>query len=322
MAAIVAEFCQNHKGDREIMKRMIHQAAEAGADYAKIQTIHSDFLTYRERFEDGRVEAGTVKVIKRPYQPEYERLKAMDIDREDHLWFVGECKRAGIRSMTTVFARKAVADLASMAWDAIKVASYDCASFPLIRDIKAHFDRVFVSTGSTFDDEIRNTAGILEGWDFALLHCVTIYPTPLNALHLNRMAFLRQFAPKVGFSDHTLVARDGIKAAAAALHQGADVIERHFTVLDPTETKDGPVSIGPELLRQLVRLAHAGPDELADYVNRNIPEYPQMLGEKQRPLSHEELLNRDYYRGRFASKLPDGSILYNWEDKPLVPDPV
>ena len=38
---IIAEFCQNHLGDRTIMKRMIDQAAFAGADFAKIQTIHS-----------------------------------------------------------------------------------------------------------------------------------------------------------------------------------------------------------------------------------------------------------------------------------------
>ena len=42
-----------------------------------------------------------------------------------------------------------------------------------------------------------------------------------------------------------------------------------------------------------------------------------MLGNKKRELSHEELLNRDYYRGRFASKDIEGKIIYNWEETDL-----
>ena len=37
------------------------------------------------------------------------------------------------------------------------------------------------------------------------------------------------------------------------------------------------------------------------------------LGDVNRPLSHTEKLNRDYYRGRFASKI-NGRTIYNWEE--------
>jgi N,N'-diacetyllegionaminate synthase len=36
----------------------------------------------------------------------------------------------------------------------------------------------------------------------------------------------------------------------------------------------------------------------------------------QRELTHEELLNRDYYRGRFAA-CKEGNPIYNWEDKTI-----
>ena len=42
-----------------------------------------------------------------------------------------------------------------------------------------------------------------------------------------------------------------------------------------------------------------------------------MLGNERRKLSHEELLNRDYYRGRFASKDINGKVIYNWEEANL-----
>ncbi|MEJ2352380.1 MAG: N-acetylneuraminate synthase family protein, partial [Anaerolineales bacterium] len=115
-------------------------------------------------------------------------------------------------------------------------------------------------------------------------------------------------------SDHTLVARDGIKASIAAMSLGADIIERHFTILAPEDTKDGPVSIRPEELRRLVAFSKMSRADLEEYVRREIPEFRQMIGQKRRSLSHIEELNRDYYRGRFASRVRD-EIVYNWEDR-------
>ena len=313
MGTIIAELCQNHSGDRAVMRKMIRAAAEAGADYAKIQTIRAEFLSHRPRFDEGVVENGVTKVIKRPYQAEYERLQQMDIDMDDHRWFIGECRAAGIKSMTTAFTRGVVDELAAMDWDAVKVASYDCASFPLLCDLKSRFKKIFVSTGATYDEEIEQAADILQGSDFTFLHCVTIYPTPLDKLDLSRIDYLKEFSPGVGFSDHTLVSRDGIKAAAAALHYGAETIERHFTILGPNQTKDGPVSITPALLKELVGLSRMTREELKEYIDAKVPEYETMIGDSRRQLSTGELLNRDYYRGRFATKTPNGKTSYNWE---------
>jgi len=36
---VIAELCQNHKGDAKLVEEMVHAAAEAGADIAKIQFI-------------------------------------------------------------------------------------------------------------------------------------------------------------------------------------------------------------------------------------------------------------------------------------------
>ena len=65
----------------------------------------------------------------------------------------------------------------------IKVSSFDCASFKLIDELsKSNFDKIIVSTGATFDREIEKTVSILKNNNqkFALLHCVSIYPTPLH----------------------------------------------------------------------------------------------------------------------------------------------
>ena len=51
------------------------------------------------------------------------------------------------------------------------------------------------------------------------------------------------------------------------------------------------------------------------------PNWKVVIGQETRELTDGELLNRDYYRGRFASprnetKLGD-RMVYNWEDMPL-----
>ena len=43
----------------------------------------------------------------------------------------------------------------------------------------------------------------------------------------------------------------------------------------------------------------------------------KFFGKEKRVLSEVELLNRDYYRGRFASKNKDNLVVNNWEDKSL-----
>jgi len=67
-----------------------------------------------------------------------------------------------------------------------------------------------------------------------LLHCVSAYPTPLNAVNLLSLNTLKQrFGEMVGFSDHT----EGSRAALAAAAMGAVAIEKHIT---NDRTRPGP----------------------------------------------------------------------------------
>ena len=312
MTKIIAELCQNHNGDVNILKDMIWRAADSGASHVKMQTIFSEDLTFRERFEEGITSNGVVKSIKRPYSPEFERLSKLDLEFDTHALFIDECSSAGVIPLTTVFNRSRLESIVELGFKEIKIASYDCASFPLINDLKNKFNHIYVSTGATHDSEIETTANILSDQNFSFLHCVTIYPTPVDKLNLNRIDYLSQFTNSVGFSDHTSPSQHGINPDIVAMWKGADVIERHFTVLDASQTKDGPVSVNPEQLKNIVDYSKYNLDELSKLIE-NIPDYDKMLGSKTHSLSEEELLNRDYYRGRFASKI-NGKTIYNWEE--------
>ena len=311
---LIAECCQNHNGDVEVLKRQINEAVENGADFVKIQAIRSKELTHRPIFDVGEIdEHGNTLAIKRPYLAELERLKKLDLNLEQEQWFVNECRRAGVAPMTTAFTITSAREVKDLGYEAIKIASYDCASYPLLNEVKKYWNNIFVSTGATYDHEIEKAALTLKGSNFHLLHCITIYPTPLNELNLNRFDFLRKFTNNIGYSDHTHVEQTGLIASKIALALGASSIERHFTVLEKDETKDGPVSIKPKQLKELSEFAKLSRYEMISIIKKEYPNWEVTLGNSSRILSTTEILNRDYFRGRFASLVSEKSI-YNWEE--------
>lgn len=321
MTKIIAELCQNHLGDREILGRMIRKAVEAGADYVKGQIIFSEDLTQRPRFEEGQIEDnGVIKTIKRPFQTEFERLKKLDLTEDDYKWFIKEATRNGIKPLITIFSRKRIDLAAKLPWPekTVKVASYDCASFKMLQELCDVFDHLIISVGGTTDEEIIQAAKIVKskGKQVTFLHCVTSYPNPLEMCNLARLKWLGKISPQVGWSDHTNVADDGLKAAKVAALSGADFVERHFTILNSDETKDGPISINTEQLKELARFCRLPQSEQKKIIDAEIPEWRIIIGSEKRELTHAEMLNRDYYRGRFASFV-NGKWIYNWENKKI-----
>lgn len=312
---LIAECCQNHNGNKEILKKQIHEAAANGADFVKIQAIRSKELTHRPRFDEGIIdENGVVQVIKRPFEAEIARLSKLDLSLDDEAWFVDECLRAGVSPMTTAFTLTGAREIKDMGYEAIKIASYDCASYPLLREVKKYWNTIYVSTGATYDSEIEKAVEVLAGTDFTLLHCLTIYPTPMDVLNLKRMNYLRRFTSQVGYSDHSLVETTDLWASKIAIAMGATCIERHFTVLEKDQSKDGPVSIKPHQLKELNEFAKLTRFEQMEIINKEYPQWQITLGVSTRELSHAEKLNRDYFRGRFANKVSD-RVIYNWEEE-------
>ena len=124
----IAELCQNHNGDFEILKDMIYAAKESGADYVKIQNIFADMLSHRKKFDNGLEENGVTKVINRPYDLEYARLKKLELSYDQQAQFIEICEKAGVKPLTTVFTRDSVNKIKELGFKNIKIASYDCAS--------------------------------------------------------------------------------------------------------------------------------------------------------------------------------------------------
>ena len=190
MAKLIAELCQNHNGDINILDEMVAAAAESGADYAKIQSIDSGELTFRDRFENGLIEGGRVRSKKRPYKDEYERLKKLDLNEETQINFHNLCKKHNIEPMTTIFTRSKINLINQMKLKCLKISSFDCALFKFIDELKKiNVDEFIISTGGTYDREIQKTAEIMKknNLKFSLLHCISVYPTTIEVANLKRI---------------------------------------------------------------------------------------------------------------------------------------
>ena len=307
---LIAEFCQNHLGDISILEQMVIEAKNSGATHAKIQGLYSDELTMRKEFEDPNGK------LYRPYSNEVSRLKDLDLDFETEKWFVQYCIKNSITPMITVFTHKGLERAKSAGFKSIKIASYDCASKPLIKKVLEFADEIVISTGATYWKEICETTELINSCKkqsqiIALLHARTIYPTKLEDFGLLRMSALRCFGFNVGLSDHTKPSDTQLIASKIAIVLGADYVERHFTILEKEKTKDGPISITPIELRELRNFTQKHKEEQLIEIG-NIDLLKSLPCKSLEP-SKEEILNRDYYRGRVASTY-NGIRVFSWED--------
>jgi N,N'-diacetyllegionaminate synthase len=318
---LILEFCQNHNGDENILDKMLESAAESGASIVKLQCAFADDLSFRAIFEEG-TPSGILPIQKRPYSLEYKRLKPLELSFDVLERFVRRAKEFNLTPCITAFSYKHINALVNCGFNTIKIASYDCASDVLLEKCAENFDRLIVSTGATYDFEIENCAHMLSkrGTNFSLLHCVTLYPTQISDAHISRMSSLRSLCPSVGYSDH--YGRAGSKdinlLTKVAIHEGADLIERHFTILEEDETKDGPVSIKPADVIDIQTFGKLTHEDQRLHLNEIDPEWKISLGNAKRQLSIQELANREYYRGRFMNPISKDILgypigRYNWE---------
>lgn len=221
---IIAEAGVNHEGRMELARRLIDEAAEAGADAIKFQTYKADTIASKDSpaYWDLSQEPTTSQhALFQKYDAfwknEFEQLKVY-------------CDRAGIVFLSTPFDVES-ADFLSDLVPAFKVSSSDITNKPFIEHICRHGKPIILSTGASELAEIQEAKAWIEACSvpLALLHCVLNYPTRDQDAHLARIKGLQAAFPDtaIGYSDHTLPKDMQTLLVAALL--GACILEKHFT---------------------------------------------------------------------------------------------
>lgn len=317
----IAEMCQNHQGSPELLMAMSLKAAEAGATHIKIQGIYSEELSFRDEFEAksaGQVNVGNIGA--RPYRAEYERLRTLELSPSDEAQFVHYVQELGLTPMITIFSHAGLQRALDAGFKSFKIASYDCSSISLLKRVSAFATELVISTGATyFQDVMAAKAAVTQtnvDLQLTFLHAVTEYPNLPENLRMARMLSLRGLHSRVGYSDHssTVDVEDANFASNLAIALGASAIERHFTILPKSETRDGKVSVNPEEFASMVSLSQdrqVGTNLLRLAIDKG------SLGDMKVDFTAPtelELQNARYYRGRFASRTKSGKTIQNWEE--------
>lgn len=245
---IIAEAGVNHNGDINLAKKLIEQAAKAGADVVKFQTFKANSCV-------------SVSAKKAKYQLEttakeesqLEMIEKLELSYESHFELMKHCKKHGIAFLSTPFDLESVEFLRGLDLPYFKIPSGEITNLPYLKAVAKCKKKVLLSTGMANLGEIEAALEILRKngtRNITLLHCNTEYPTPFKDVNLNALKTLKEaFKLEVGYSDHT----EGIVASLGAVALGAVVIEKHFTLDKTMEGPDHRASLEFEELKALCK---------------------------------------------------------------------
>ena len=244
-------------------KNLARLAKGAGADAVKFQT--HVFEDEQHKRDPSRHEWIKLNESLTPYEEFWKPLKEY-------------CDSIGILFMTTpmsFLAAKKIADLVTV-W---KVGSADVVDRSLLGFLCDTGKPVITSTGMSTSSEIEIAIEILKMHkaDFAVLHCTSLYPCPVNRLNLERIRQMDiELNPRgngiiVGLSDHST----SLTVPVLAIELGARIIEKHFTIGKDSHGSDHAISLDFKEFSEMVRNIRVAEERLFAYgdgVKRVYPE--------------------------------------------------
>ena len=246
---IIAEAGVNHNGKITTAKEMVGIAAKSGADYVKFQTFKAKKLVTPES-KVAHYQRKTESLD----DSQLTLLKNLELSESAHLELEKSCKEFDIKFLSTAFDIESADFLLGMGQEIFKIPSGEITNLPYLRHVASFNKDIILSTGASNLKEIEealveltNAGTKLE--KITVLHCTSAYPARMSEVNLNAMLNIsREFAVKVGYSDHTM----GIEVAIAAATLGATVIEKHFTLNRNMEGPDHKSSLEPIELNKMV----------------------------------------------------------------------
>jgi N,N'-diacetyllegionaminate synthase len=192
--------------------------------------------------------------------------------------------------LSTPFDLDSIEFLKNLGLKTFKVGSSEIDNLPYLIRFGSLKATVILSTGMSCLEEVRSTIDcIMEGGtrkeNIILLHCTSLYPTPMEDVNLKAMVTMkREFGMKVGYSDHTA----GIEVPIAATALGATIIEKHLTLDKTMEGPDHKSSIEPDEFKAMVKA---------------INNIEKSLGNGEKP-TLKEWENKRYLRKSIAAAKP------------------
>jgi len=283
---IIAEAGVNHNGKKELAFNLIDIACKAKVDAIKFQTFKAKKMaTSYVRKANYQIASTTAD------EGQLDMLEKLELPRDLYFELKEYAADRGLDFLSSAFDLDSQAFLDELDLPLIKVASGELTNAPLIWSMARTQKPIILSTGMAEISEIENALAIIfhgykkqlepssmkEVWSHwrdndglsslrgrvTLLHCTSLYPTPMHKVNLRCMDTLSdKFGLEVGYSDHTI----GIQISLAAVARGAMIIEKHFTVDRGLSGPDHQISLNGNELSVLVSEIRSLENALGDGV--------------------------------------------------------
>jgi N-acetylneuraminate synthase len=240
---IIAEIGINHNGSLEIAKKLIDIAAVAGCDAVKFQKRNPDVCVPEHQKSVIRdTPWGQMTYLDYKYKMEFGKQEYDIINKY--------CKQKNIQWTASPWDLESLKFLLEYDVPFIKIPSAMLTNTELLVATINSGKKIIISTGMSTLEEIDRAVSLLEKTDFALLHCNSTYPAPLDELNLKCIQTLKdRYNCEVGYSGHEF----RLGTSVAAVYLGATIIERHITLDRTMWGSDHLSSVEPQGLIKLVK---------------------------------------------------------------------
>tara|TARA_A100001515_G_scaffold144237_1_gene147720 strand:+ start:4577 stop:5410 length:834 start_codon:yes stop_codon:yes gene_type:complete len=257
---IIAEIGINHNGSLDIAKKLIDIAAVAGCDAVKFQKRNPDVcVPEHQKSKLRETPWGTMTYLDYKHRVEFGKQEYDEIDRY--------CKDKGIAWSASPWDMDSLKFLQQYEIPFIKVPSAMITNEELMRGCARTGMKVIFSSGMSTLDETDQAVNWIkeEGAGFALLHCNSTYPAPIEDLNLQCIKTLKdRYDCEVGYSGHEF----RLGTTVASVYLGATILERHITLDRTMWGSDHLASVEPQGLIKLVKGVRELEMALGDGVKR------------------------------------------------------
>jgi N-acetylneuraminate synthase len=329
---VIAEAGVNHNGRLDLAEALVDAAAAAGADAVKFQTFSADALALasapKAAYQNRQIGVDT---------SQRDMLKALELPADWHRPLQARAAALGIEFLSTAFDFGSLRFLETLDLPLYKVPSGELTNAPLLWRFARTGRPLVISTGMATLSEVeqalavisharvhaaepKDTASVWQAWAAArgqvegvtLLHCTSLYPTPMAEVNLAAMGTLgTAFDLPVGYSDHT----SGMTVPLAAVALGARVIEKHLTTDCGLPGPDHVASLEPEDFATMVRAIRDVTTALGSAVKAPQPgEWDTRRAARQRLVAARDIAARtvlkreDLTTARAATGRPAGDL--------------
>ena len=256
----IAELGQNHQGSLSIAKKMVDSLVGSGV--SAVKTAKRDIDTCLSE-DQKKMIYDNPNSFGHTY---YDHRKALELSHSEFEELKEYAEKKGFDFISSFTDIPSVEFLKNIGLNKIKIASQRITDIKLLQHTANIFDgEIYMSSGMSSIDDIDKMIKIFEENTKYLLQCTSVYPCPNNLLNLNVIKkYQSLYIGKVdgfGFSGH----HAGIAPDIAAFLNGAEIIERHYTLNRAWKGTDHAASLGLDGIHKIIKYTNEIQDAVGSY---------------------------------------------------------